>query len=77
MSLSNSKGTIYVFYATLLYGEYAYTPAMGDLPDGALLYYPYVKGSKPKWFNRDLTPVLPEDVPKALQTLVLLMGIGQ
>lgn len=66
----------YVFYATLLYGEYKTCGALKfnlrDLPDGI---YIYTTNETPNWYLRDLTPVLDEDVPKELKTLVLLMGI--
>ena len=67
----------YVFYATLLYGEY---PArlgwtqLNELPDGCYLYYPLDNHEK-HWYLKDLTPVLIEDVPKELRALVLIMGI--
>ena len=67
---------VYVFYATLLWGEYTIhtTPPYRDLPEGCYLYYPKDPYNK-YWYLKDLTPVLPEDVPKELKTLVLLMGI--
>lgn len=66
----------YVFYATLLYGEYSTTQELRGLPDGAYIFEPKDRYGE-YWFLSDLTPVLHEDVPKALRTLVLLMGIGQ
>ena len=65
-----------MFYATLLYGEYELTSSLYDLPDGVYIFEPEDRDGD-YWFLKDLTPVLPEDVPKALRTLVLLMGIGQ
>ena len=67
---------VYVFYATLLYGEYAITtlPPYRDLPEGCYLYFPNATYRK-CWYLKGWTPVLPEDVPKELKTLVLLMGI--
>ena len=67
---------VYVFYATLLWGEYTINtvPPYRDLPEGCYLYYPKDR-YKIYWYLKDLTPVLPEDVPKELKTLVLLMGI--
>ena len=68
---------VFVFYATLLYGEYdsflQFIPYQ-DLPEGCYLYYPKDR-YKIYWYLKDWTPVLPEDVPKELKTLVLLLGI--
>ena len=66
----------YVFYATLLYGEYTSFKELraADLPDGVYLYEPEDKDGD-YWFLKDLTPVLPEDVPKELKALCLIMGI--
>lgn len=64
----------YVFYATLLYGEYSTYEALLTLPDGVYIYKPK-NHSGSYWFLKDLTPVLIEDVPKELRALVLLMGI--
>ena len=66
---------VYVFYATLLYGEYPQTPSLAELPNGCFLYYPSDPYFHQHWYLQDMTPVLPEDVPKELKTLVLLMGI--
>ena len=67
---------VYVFYATLLYGEYTINtaPPYWDLPEGCYLYFPKDPYRK-HWYLKDLTPVLPEDVPKELKTLALLMGV--
>lgn len=65
----------YVFYATLLYREQDYLYFnRSDLPDGVFIFEPKDREGK-YWYLKDLTPVLPEDVPKVLRTLVLLMGI--
>lgn len=64
----------YVFYATLLYGEYSTYKVLPTLPDGVYIYKPEDRGGG-YWFLKDLTPVLIKDVPKELRALVLLMGI--
>ena len=66
----------YVFYATLLYGEYTINtmPPYRDLPEGCYLYFPN-EPYKKYWYLKGMTPVLEEDIPKELKTLVLLMGI--
>lgn len=68
---------VYVFYGQQLWSETAYTPPLRDLPDGAYLYYaqPPHPGLPARWYRKDLTPVLLEDVPKELKTLCLLLGI--
>ena len=66
-------GRYYVFYATLLYGEYA-SLYLHSFPDGVYIYEPKARGGN-YWFLKDLTPVLIEDVPKELRALVLLMGV--
>lgn len=66
-----------MFYATLLYGEYAFDhrfPFLKDLPEGVFIYLPN-EFSRSKWYLKDLTPVLLEDVPKPIQALALLMGL--
>lgn len=68
------RNSVYVFYATLLYGEYSRTPSLAELPEGCYLYYP-MDNYKKHWYLKDLTPVLLEDVPKPLRALVLLMNI--
>ena len=70
---------VFVFYATLLWGEYTEKtlPPYRDLPEGCYIHYTkpgFFQGFR-HWFLRDLTPVLPEDVPKELKTLALLMGV--
>lgn len=76
--MSQKKNTkVYVFYGQQLYGEWKYFPTYLETPEGALYYCataPYMYNPC-QWFNRDLTPILLEDVPKQLRTLVLLMGI--
>ena len=64
-----------VFYAGLLYGEYAVVGdlrfrrhTIKDLPDGA-----YIRYSDGEWYRSDYTPVLPEDIPKELLLLTLLL----
>jgi hypothetical protein len=42
------------------------------LPEQAYIYYPHAKGTR--WFRRDITPVLLEDVPKETRALALLMS---
>ena len=67
----------YVFYATLLYGEYSRSftyKELQALPDGVYIYEPEDRDGD-YWFLKDLTPVLIEDVPKELRALVLLMCI--
>ena len=65
----------YVFYATLLYGEYdSYYLDLHSFPDGVYIYEPEDHDGD-YWYLKDLTPVLIEDVPKELRALVLLMGI--
>ena len=65
-----------VFYAGLLYGEYAaeglrLLQVQGDLE----LYnggYVYSKSER-KWFRMDMTPLLDEDVPLNLKAMLLLI----
>ena len=65
-----------VFYAGLLYGEYAaeglrLLQVQGDLE----LYnggYVYSKSER-KWFRMDMTPVRDEDVPLNLKAMLLLI----
>ena len=65
---------IQVFYATLLYAEYpvpVWKLPLHDFPDGVFIY----DGGVTKcWYLKDLTPVLIEDVPKELRTMLLLMS---
>ena len=66
----------YVFYATLLYGEYTTISSalLREFPEGCYLHFP--RGNcGTYWYLKDMTPVLEEDIPKELKTLVLLMGI--
>ena len=65
-----------MFYATLVYGEYdEKIPPLHDLPDGVIIYFTKKQFGR-HWYLKDLTPVLLEDVPVALKTMVLLMGYG-
>lgn len=73
---------ITVFYANQVLLE-ADNPMAGmfiGLPDGAYVYFENSRKPSPKsvfaprgWYRKDLTPVLPEDVPKELLLLKLLM----
>lgn len=76
--MSQKKAWVYVFYGHQLYEAFPWVPAQRDTPEGSLYYFPtapYGDDDPCRWFNRDMTPILLEDVPKQLRTLVLLMGI--
>lgn len=69
-----------VFYGEQIYGTYERWSDLRDaiLPDreiynGCYVYMPN-DGLLRFWYRGDTTPVLIEDVPKVLRTLVLLMG---
>lgn len=64
----------YVFYADLLYGEYKDLRYLHSFPDKVYIYEQDDK-DKVFWYLKDLTPVLPEDVPKKLKVLKLLLSI--
>lgn len=78
---------VLVFYAGLLYREYNHDEFRNarydwpqDLYNGAWIYV-HIRserhlrfGVSPGWWKADLTPVLIEDVPKELRTIVLLMS---
>lgn len=72
----NMSTTCYVFYGIQLYETYPYffKIPIRALPDGCYIYQPSDQLKK-YWYLKDITPVLPEDVPKVLRTLCLLMGI--
>lgn len=70
---------VYVFYADRLYADY---PSLGlasrALQDSSEIYnggYLYDVRAHPSghWFRPDMTPALLEEVPKTLQTLLLLL----
>jgi len=65
-----------VFYAGLLYGEYAATAVVWEtirwdpeLYNGAYAY----SQKERKWYRLDMTPVLDVDVPKELKAMLLLL----
>lgn len=59
------------FYAGLVYSEQDQSYASSQLPDGA---YVYVNHGQNRWFKYPgVVQVAPEDVPKDLQMLVMLM----
>lgn len=64
-----------VFYAGLVYGTYPWDELKNkliELPDGIYLYDPTDRWGS-KWYLKDLTPMLIEDVPKELRATVLLL----
>lgn len=66
-----------IFYKGSVWGS-AESPSkvmLWSLPEKAYLYCREASGvgRDVKWLRKDLTPVLPADVPKELQLLVLLM----
>jgi len=72
----NMSTTCYVFYGIQLYGTYPhfYNIPIMDIPDGCYIYQPSARLNH-YWYQKALTTVLIEDVPKVLRTLCLLMGI--
>lgn len=72
---------ILVFYAGLLYGEYTWeefrnlqVTADPEIYNGGYLYNPIdLRAGVVVWYRMDGTPMLLEDVPKPLRTLVLLL----
>ena len=69
---------ITVFYAGLIYEEFEDPNKLRlhELPDGAYIHLHRASGGPgdPKWLKKDFTPVLIEDVPKELRTMLLLMS---
>jgi hypothetical protein len=76
--------SVTVFYANLVYGNFTYGDGPGqffdecglrDLPDGCYLkFHSDMEVWWPGlWYLQDLTPVLPDDVPKELRLLTLLI----
>ena len=73
------RTAVTVFYAGLIYGEFDHFPKQHELPNevyqGGYVHGLRwaIMGSTP-WYRCDRTPVLLEDVPKELRTIVLLMS---
>ena len=70
---------IRVFYANQLYEEWGishYQKGRLDIPDGAYIHIPpgiLNAITMPRWYRKDLTPVLDQDVPPTLKALLLLL----
>lgn len=66
-----------LFYANLIYDKMETLRGLDSFPDGLIIYdsRPFWGVLDTQWHNKDLTPILLEDVPAELKLQVLLLGV--